>query len=51
VIWQITPVRLSALLADPDQGRASRTMLAMQQMIKLDIAALEAAADGVDPAR
>ncbi|AMM22304.1 hypothetical protein AX769_08895 [Frondihabitans sp. PAMC 28766] len=46
VVWQVTPVRLPELLADPDQGRASRTMIAMQQMIKLDIAALEAAADG-----
>lgn len=46
VVWQVTPVRLSELLADPDPGRSSRTMIAMQNMIKLDIAALEAAADG-----
>ncbi|TIH39024.1 VOC family protein [Subtercola vilae] len=46
IVWQVTPVRLSELLADPDPGRASRTMIAMQGMIKLDIAALEAAADG-----
>lgn len=46
VTWQVTPLRLSQLLRDPDPGRASRTMVAMQQMIKLDIAELEAAADG-----
>ena len=46
VIWQVTPVRLGELLSDPDPDRASRTMIAMQQMVKLDIAALEAAADG-----
>lgn len=46
VIWQVTPVRLSELLSDPDPERAARTMQAMQQMVKLDIAALEAAADG-----
>jgi predicted 3-demethylubiquinone-9 3-methyltransferase (glyoxalase superfamily) len=44
--WQVTPGRLSELLADPDPGRSSRTMAAMQEMVKLDIAALEAAADG-----
>jgi predicted 3-demethylubiquinone-9 3-methyltransferase (glyoxalase superfamily) len=46
VFWQITPVRLPQLLADPDPARAGRAMAAMQDMIKLDIAALEAAADG-----
>lgn len=46
VTWQVTPVRLSELLADEDSERAHRTMTAMQDMIKLDIAALEAAADG-----
>lgn len=46
VIWQVTPLRLSELLRDPDPSRAARTMTAMQSMIKLDIAALEAAAAG-----
>lgn len=49
VSWQVTPVRLPELLADPDPERRTRTMLAMQDMVKLDIAALEAAADGRAP--
>ncbi|MBI1360407.1 MAG: VOC family protein [Alphaproteobacteria bacterium] len=44
--WQITPRILPKLLADPDRGRAGRAMQAMLTMEKLDIAALEAAADG-----
>jgi len=44
--WQIVPVRLSELLHDPDPQRARRAMEAMMQMVKLDIAALERAADG-----
>lgn len=44
--WQVTPVRLNELLADPDPDRARRAMEAMLQMGKLDIAALERAADG-----
>ncbi|KQO65106.1 VOC family protein [Curtobacterium sp. Leaf261] len=46
VAWQITPTRMSELLSDPDPERAARTMTAMMDMVKLDIAALEAAADG-----
>lgn len=46
VSWQISPRRLFALLQDPDKGRAGRAMQAMMQMVKIDIAALEAAADG-----
>ena len=42
--WQIVPVQLPALLADPDRARATRVMQAMLQMKKLDIATLEAAA-------
>jgi predicted 3-demethylubiquinone-9 3-methyltransferase (glyoxalase superfamily) len=45
--WQITPTRLLELLQDPDPARAKRAMEAMMGMIKLDIAALERAADGV----
>jgi predicted 3-demethylubiquinone-9 3-methyltransferase (glyoxalase superfamily) len=43
--WQIVPSRLPELLGDPDPKRAQRAMAAMLQMKKLDIAALEAAAD------
>ncbi len=45
VSWQITPKRMIELLADPDPGRARRAMEAMMTMRKLDIAALEEAAD------
>jgi hypothetical protein len=34
------------LLGDPDPGRAGRATHAMMQMQKIDIAALEAAANG-----
>ncbi|BDZ47248.1 VOC family protein [Naasia aerilata] len=44
--WQIVPSRLPELLTDPDPERASRAMQAMLKMTKLDLAALEAAADG-----
>jgi predicted 3-demethylubiquinone-9 3-methyltransferase (glyoxalase superfamily) len=45
--WQITPTGLDALFSDPDKERANRAMKAMFGMKKLDIAALQAAADGV----
>lgn len=45
--WQIIPTRLGELASDPDPERASRVIAAMLQMRKLDIAALEAAADGL----
>ena len=44
--WQIVPNALPRLLADPDPDRARRAMQAMMTMVKIDIAALEAAADG-----
>jgi predicted 3-demethylubiquinone-9 3-methyltransferase (glyoxalase superfamily) len=44
--WQVTPVILPQLLADPDRAKAGRVMQAMMKMIKLDIAAVKAAADG-----
>lgn len=44
--WQIIPRRLTELLNDPDANRARRTMEAMLQMRKLDVAELERAADG-----
>jgi predicted 3-demethylubiquinone-9 3-methyltransferase (glyoxalase superfamily) len=44
--WQIVPRRMLELLRDPDRDRARRAMEAMMTMVKLDIAALERAADG-----
>lgn len=44
--WQIVPNAWYRLMTDPDPERAKRAMDAMLQMRKLDIAALEAAADG-----
>ena len=44
--WQIIPNRLPELLSDPDPGRASRALAAMMTMQKIDVAALERAADG-----
>lgn len=41
--WQVVPRALPRLLADPDPARAARVMAAMQQMVKIDVAALEAA--------
>lgn len=43
--WQIVPVRMQELLGDPDPGRAKRAMEAMLEMVKIDIAAVERAAD------
>jgi len=37
---------LGKYLADPDQAKAARVMLAMMQMVKLDIAELGAAYKG-----
>jgi len=48
--WQITPRRLMALITDPDRGRAGRAMAAMMTMQKIDIAALDHAADDPDRA-
>jgi predicted 3-demethylubiquinone-9 3-methyltransferase (glyoxalase superfamily) len=44
--WQITPQRLLDLMADSDHDRAKRAMEAMMKMRKIDIATLDAAADG-----
>jgi predicted 3-demethylubiquinone-9 3-methyltransferase (glyoxalase superfamily) len=44
--WQIVPRRMTELLNDPDPGRADRAMKAMLSMTKLDVAVIEAAADG-----
>lgn len=43
--WQVVPNALPRLLGHPDAGVAARVMTAMRGMGKLDIAALEAAAE------
>jgi predicted 3-demethylubiquinone-9 3-methyltransferase (glyoxalase superfamily) len=48
--WQVTPKGMDDVFSDPDKGRAERAMQAMLGMKKLDIAALQAAADGVPAA-
>lgn len=45
VSWQVTPKKLGELIADPDPARAARAMKAMMEMVKIDIAAIERAAD------
>jgi predicted 3-demethylubiquinone-9 3-methyltransferase (glyoxalase superfamily) len=44
--WQIIPDRLSELLGDSDPERSQRAMQAMLQMRKIDVQALEDAANG-----
>ena len=44
--WQIVPSSLGRMLGDKDPAKAQRTMQAMLQMNKLDIAKLQAAHDG-----
>jgi predicted 3-demethylubiquinone-9 3-methyltransferase (glyoxalase superfamily) len=44
--WQVVPAGWEEMLTGPDQARIERAMAAMLGMKKLDIAALEAAADG-----
>jgi predicted 3-demethylubiquinone-9 3-methyltransferase (glyoxalase superfamily) len=44
--WQVTPAGMEELFADSDPERPKRAMEAMLQMRKLDIAALQRAADG-----
>jgi predicted 3-demethylubiquinone-9 3-methyltransferase (glyoxalase superfamily) len=46
ISWQIVPSVLPRLLGDPDPAKAQRVMQAMLQMVKLDIAGLEAARAG-----
>jgi predicted 3-demethylubiquinone-9 3-methyltransferase (glyoxalase superfamily) len=45
VSWQVVPNRLPELLADPDPEITQRVTAAMLQMHRIDIAALEAAAE------
>ncbi|HVF18367.1 MAG TPA: VOC family protein [Steroidobacteraceae bacterium] len=46
VSWQITPTLLGKLMADPDKEKAKRASDAMMKMVKIDIAALQAAHEG-----
>jgi predicted 3-demethylubiquinone-9 3-methyltransferase (glyoxalase superfamily) len=46
VSWQVVPLKLDDMIADPDKTKADRAMRAMLQMKKLDIAKLEAAFEG-----
>lgn len=48
--WQIVPRQLVRLIGDADRARARRAFEAMMHMKRIDIAALERAADGVTPA-
>jgi len=43
--WQVVPKRMIELLSDPDEAKAQRAMAAMLEMRRIDIAAVEAAAD------
>ena len=45
VSWQVVPRRLSELMSDPDPARAKRAMDEMMTQVKIDVAALERAAD------
>jgi predicted 3-demethylubiquinone-9 3-methyltransferase (glyoxalase superfamily) len=45
--WQIIPRRLNELIVDPDPERAKRAFDAMLNMVKIDIAELDRAADSV----
>src|SRR5438132_2469811 len=42
--WQVSPLFLGHMLADPDAEKANRVMKAMMEMDKIDIAALNKAA-------
>jgi predicted 3-demethylubiquinone-9 3-methyltransferase (glyoxalase superfamily) len=48
--WQVTPTGMEELFNDPDTSRADRAMQAMLGMKKIDMAALQSAADGVPAA-
>ncbi len=46
VTWQVVPKMMNSVLTGPDQAGAARAMAVMSKMVKLDIAALQAAYDG-----
>jgi predicted 3-demethylubiquinone-9 3-methyltransferase (glyoxalase superfamily) len=45
--WQVVPGELFRLMGDPDPAKAAAVMDAMLQMVKLDVAGLQAAYDAV----
>ncbi|MEO6876527.1 MAG: VOC family protein [Opitutaceae bacterium] len=47
--WQIVPVRLTDLMKDRNPARARAAMEAMMEMVKIDIAGIERAADAAAP--
>jgi len=49
VSWQIVPRQLIRLIGDADRARARRAFDAMMQMKRIDIAAIERAANGIAP--
>jgi len=46
ISWQIVPVQLEQLLGDPDPEKVQRVTAAMLQMVKIDVAGLQAAYEG-----
>jgi predicted 3-demethylubiquinone-9 3-methyltransferase (glyoxalase superfamily) len=46
--WQVVPEGFAEIFSDPDPEKAKRTMEALLKMRKLDVAALRAAAEGVE---
>jgi predicted 3-demethylubiquinone-9 3-methyltransferase (glyoxalase superfamily) len=44
--WQVTPLELMPMIADPDRKKAERAFSAMMKMKKLDVAALRRAYSG-----
>lgn len=44
--WQIVPTVLGRMMADPDRAKAKRASDAMLKMVKIDVAALQAAFAG-----
>lgn len=49
--WQVVPSQTGKWLSDPDTTKTGRMMAAMMQMVKLDIATLQAAFDGKETGR
>jgi predicted 3-demethylubiquinone-9 3-methyltransferase (glyoxalase superfamily) len=47
VSWQVIPRTLMRMLDDPDRAKAQRVMTAMMGMVKIDVAGLQRAYDGV----
>ena len=45
VSWQVAPADITAMMTDPDEDRRDRAMRAVLSMKKLDLAAIQAAAD------